>query len=67
MYGEYGFNSVGSWSYFREWVDVLITKLCHIPSGKRNVIEFTIQESVIRYILLKDYPLFKRAVIGLVS
>ena len=31
---EYGFISLGSWSYSREWVWDLRTKLCCIATGK---------------------------------
>ena len=30
----YGFSSLGSWSYSREWVCNLGTELCCIASGK---------------------------------
>ena len=31
-YGEYGFNSIGCWSYFREWTRDLTKKLCYITN-----------------------------------
>ena len=32
-HGEYGFSSVGSWDYSREWLWNSRTKLCCIASG----------------------------------
>ena len=33
-HGEYGFSSMGSWCYSREWVWNLRTRFCCIASGK---------------------------------
>ena len=33
-YDEYGFSSLGSWSYSREWIRYLRTILCCIATGK---------------------------------
>ena len=33
-HGEYGFSSMGSWCYSREWVWNSRTKFCCIASGK---------------------------------
>ena len=44
MCGECSFNSLGSWSYSREWVWNLGTKVCCIASGKSNVSWVTLPE-----------------------
>ena len=48
---EYGFISLGSWSYSREWVWDLRTKLCCIATGKWNVSSVALQEFDNRYIM----------------
>ena len=51
IHGEYGFSSMGSWCYSREFVWNLKTKLCHITSGKGTVSSVLLQEFDIRYII----------------
>ena len=50
FYAWYGFNSMGSWCYSREWVWNSRTKLCCIVSEKRNVTRVSLREFDIGYI-----------------
>ena len=50
-YGEYGFSSMGSWSYSKECAWDLRTKLCCVTSGKGNIRRVTLQKFDIRYIM----------------
>ena len=48
--GECSFNSLGSWSYSKEWVSNLGHKVCCIATGKRNVNWVTLQEfNIMKY------------------
>ena len=48
---EFGFTSMGSWRYSREWVWNIRTKLSYIPSEKWNVSRESIQGFDIRYVM----------------
>ena len=49
--GKYGFTSMGSWCYSREWGWNLRTKLCCIASGKWNVSRFSLQGLDVSYLM----------------